>query len=74
MEIDRDRVDGDGGPPFATSRAIATAVRHRAEETSVSTRSRRHRSATADASGASTAEGSIRSSDTTPTAVAPPWR
>ena len=59
-------------PPAATISAMAAAVAHRVTETTVSARSHRQRSATADANGARIADGTIRSNDTRPTALAPP--
>jgi len=52
-------------------RAAPVAI-PRTVETTTKTRSRRPRSASGAASGATTADGTIRSSATSPTAVAPP--
>ena len=51
--------------PVATPRML---------DTRTSTRSRRPRSASGAANGATTADGTMRSSPTSPTAVAPPSR
>jgi hypothetical protein len=59
----------------STRTAIPTATKQRSDETMVRTTSRRHRSARADANGASAADGSILSSEMSPTAAAPPcWK